>query len=271
MIVPKFKCILFGFHKISWFIAKVTFDSIPGNIEDRRMHIFLHLFDNLQTPKTRISFFGHHPQGFAVSIPLSGSFRNQDLEKITKNTVSFLPIKIGKVSSGHCRPNKEKRILTGYIRDGCHLPRWLRQDNRCDTTRLQCSTTRLYFILCPSLHASFPKTNTNRCGRIITQANKWKSRECHNNKPQPNKGSMQDKPDKHTTARLDSLVVERLLRVWEVAGSNPGRVIPKTKKWYQYLPCLALSIKRDNWLFFSDTLDSWWWIPSEIRCRDWLL
>ena len=28
--------------------------------------------------------------------------------------------------------------------------------------------------------------------------------------------------------RLDSLVVERPLRVREVAGSNPGRVIPKT-------------------------------------------
>ena len=28
--------------------------------------------------------------------------------------------------------------------------------------------------------------------------------------------------------RLDSLVVERPLRVWEVVGSIPGRVIPKT-------------------------------------------
>ena len=52
--------------KISRFIAKVTFASIPSNIEDRRMHIFLHLVDNLQTPKTRNSFFGHRPQGFAA-------------------------------------------------------------------------------------------------------------------------------------------------------------------------------------------------------------
>ena len=64
MIVPKFKCILFGFHKNSWFIAKVTFASIPSNIENCRMHIFLHLVDNLQTPKTRISFFWASPSRF---------------------------------------------------------------------------------------------------------------------------------------------------------------------------------------------------------------
>ena len=63
MTVPRFKCILFGFHKISRFIAKVTFASIPGNIEDRRMQIFLDLVDNLQTRKTTISFFGHRLQG----------------------------------------------------------------------------------------------------------------------------------------------------------------------------------------------------------------
>ena len=35
-------------------------------------------------PKTRISFFVHRLQGLQLSIPLTGSFRNQDLEKITK-------------------------------------------------------------------------------------------------------------------------------------------------------------------------------------------
>ena len=81
MIVPKFECILFGFHRISLFIAKIAFASIPSNIGDCRMHIFVRLVDNLQTPKTIISyFFGHR----LLSIPLSGSFRNQALEKITK-------------------------------------------------------------------------------------------------------------------------------------------------------------------------------------------
>ena len=81
--ICKCKC-LFGFQKISWFITKVTFASIPRNIEDLRMHIFLHLVDNLQTPKTRNSFLGIAVKVSQLSIPLSGSFRSQDLKKITK-------------------------------------------------------------------------------------------------------------------------------------------------------------------------------------------
>ena len=38
------------------------------------------------------------------------------------------------------------------------------------------------------------------------------------------------------------LVVERSAGVREVVGSIPGRVMPKTLKWYLMLPCLALSI-----------------------------
>ena len=38
--------------------------------------------------------------------------------------------------------------------------------------------------------------------------------------------------------RLDSLVVERPLRVREVAGSNPVRVIPKTYKMVPVPPLL---------------------------------
>ena len=34
------------------------------------------------------------------------------------------------------------------------------------------------------------------------------------------------------------------LRKREVVGSIPGRDIPKTLKWHQWLPCLALSITR---------------------------
>ena len=54
-----------------------------------------------------------------------------------KNTVSFLSIKIEKINSGNCHPNKEKRVLTRFCRlvvhicAGCRLPRWLNQDNRC--------------------------------------------------------------------------------------------------------------------------------------------
>ena len=35
------------------------------------------------------------------------------------------------------------------------------------------------------------------------------------------------------------------------AGSNLGRVIPKTLKWYQCLPCLALSINKASTGFSS--------------------
>ena len=35
------------------------------------------------------------------------------------------------------------------------------------------------------------------------------------------------------------------------AGSNPGRVIPKTLKWYQWLPSLALSINKASTGFSS--------------------
>ena len=130
MIAPKFKCILFSFHKISWFIAKVMFASIPSNmIEDCRMHIFLHLVDNLQTPKTRISFFGHRLQGFAAFHSFIWQFKKPGFGENNKNTVYVLPIKIGKINSGHCRPNKEKRVLTlfllpyFYICTRCCLPR----------------------------------------------------------------------------------------------------------------------------------------------------
>ena len=44
--------------------------------------------------------------------------------------------------------------------------------------------------------------------------------------------------------RLDSLVVECPLRVREVAGSIPSLSYQRREKWYQYLPCLALSIKK---------------------------
>ena len=116
MIVPKFKSILFGFHTSSRFIAKVTFASIPSNIETCRMHIFLYLVGNLQTLKTRISFLGIAFKVSMLSIPLTDSFRNQELEKITKNTVYFLPIKIGKINSSHCLQNKEKRVLNLFCR-----------------------------------------------------------------------------------------------------------------------------------------------------------
>ena len=39
-------------------------------------------------------------------------------------------------------------------------------------------------------------------------------------------------------------VVEHPLRDREVVSSNPGRAIPKALKWYQWLPCLVLSIIR---------------------------
>ena len=39
-------------------------------------------------------------------------------------------------------------------------------------------------------------------------------------------------------------VVEHPLRDREVVGSNPGRPIPKAFKWFQWLPCLVLSIIR---------------------------
>ena len=101
------------------------------------MHIFLHWLIIYRPRKQDFPFLGIAFKVPQLSIPLSGSFRNQDLEDITKNTVSFLPMKIGIINSGHCRPNKEKRVLTLfcrldiYIRDGCCLPRWLRRDNRC--------------------------------------------------------------------------------------------------------------------------------------------
>ena len=44
--------------------------------------------------------------------------------------------------------------------------------------------------------------------------------------------------------RLDSLVVECPLRVREVAGSIPSLSYQRREKWYQYLPCFALSIKK---------------------------
>ena len=39
-------------------------------------------------------------------------------------------------------------------------------------------------------------------------------------------------------------VVEHPLRDREVVGSNSSRAIPKALKWYQWLPCLVLSIIR---------------------------
>ena len=55
---------------------------------------------------------------------------------------------------------------------------------------------------------------------------------------------------KHHTGPAGS-VVEHPLRDREVVGSNPGRAIPKALKWYQWLPCLVLSIIRQAWLLFS--------------------
>ena len=42
----------------------------------------------------------------------------------------------------------------------------------------------------------------------------------------------------------DGTVVERSLREREVEGSDPGRAITMAFKWYQWLPCLVLSIIR---------------------------
>ena len=73
----------------------VCFD--PSNIEYCRMHIVLHLIDNLQTPKTRLSFLDITFKVSQLFIPLSGRFRKQDLEKKqNETTVSFLPIMIEK-------------------------------------------------------------------------------------------------------------------------------------------------------------------------------
>ena len=44
---------------------------------------------------------------------------------------------------------------------------------------------------------------------------------------------------KRSFYRVDSLVVERPLRVREVAGSNPGRVIPKMYKIVPVPPLLG--------------------------------
>ena len=38
--------------------------------------------------------------------------------------------------------------------------------------------------------------------------------------------------------------VERSPSVWEVVGSIPGRMTPKTLKWYLMLPYLGLDIQR---------------------------
>ena len=48
-------------------------------------------------------------------------------------------------------------------------------------------------------------------------------------------------------------MVERLLREREVVGSIPGRATPKALKWYQWLPCLALSIIRQALALLSLT------------------
>ena len=53
---------------------------------------------------------------------------------------------------------------------------------------------------------------------------------------------------------LDSLVVERPLRVREVAGSNPGRIIKKLKNGTSASLAWRSAVKGKNWLFFSHTL-----------------
>ena len=47
----------------------------------------------------------------------------------------------------------------------------------------------------------------------------------------------------NVSSRLDE-VVGHLLRDREVVGSIPGHAIPKVLKWYQWLPCLVLSVIR---------------------------
>ena len=49
----------------------------------------------------------------------------------------------------------------------------------------------------------------------------------------------------------DSVMVRAFASEAGGAGSNPGRVIPKTLKWYQWLPCLALSIYKASTGFSS--------------------
>ena len=51
-------------------------------------------------------------------------------------------------------------------------------------------------------------------------------------------------------------MVERPLREREVVGSNPGRAIPKALKWYQWLPCLTLSIIRQALALLSLTTNT---------------
>ena len=51
-------------------------------------------------------------------------------------------------------------------------------------------------------------------------------------------------------------MVERPLREREVGGSNPGGAILKALNWYQWLPCLALSIKRQALALLSLTTNT---------------
>ena len=61
----------------------------------------------------------------------------------------------------------------------------------------------------------------------------------------------------HTSDQVPiAQMVVRPLREREVVGSTPGRAIPKTLKWYQWLPCFAFSIKRQALALLSLTTNT---------------
>ena len=82
--MPKLKLILFDFYNTAGLLVNVILVSIPTDMKNRRIAIFLRFVNYLQTPKQEFSIYMYKSQDLEASNSLIWRFKTQDFEKTTK-------------------------------------------------------------------------------------------------------------------------------------------------------------------------------------------